>query len=97
MLAVQMQPKAFLHACEGHSPQTLMPLDSGRKLDGITGNWIVFYLLWKQTLPLRPSYLQSTSPTPRSPVSSAPLFPSHYGSMSHQTSAFTCHPKFPLA
>lgn len=54
------------------------------------------------TLPQLPQYLQlfAPSPVPHLPSflpSGAPLFPSHYGGVSHQTAAFTCRPKFPLA
>lgn len=39
----------FMWGVSGLSSQrSLMPLDPGRRLDGITGNWIVFHLLWKQ-------------------------------------------------
>lgn len=43
------------------SQRSLMPLDPGRRLDGITGNWIVFHLLWKQ--PRRHTPPSSTLPT----------------------------------
>lgn len=89
------------------SQHSLMPLDPGRRLDGITGNWIVFHLLWKQpgrdtpqpSPPSRPSTsipAVSCCSTPP-PSVGAPLFPSHYEGMSHKTPAFTCHPKFSLA
>lgn len=62
---------------QGLSSQgTLMPLDAGRKLDGITGNWIVFHLLWRQPggdIPSpTPLYLQLIPPPPttQSPVHS---------------------------
>lgn len=50
---VCVQRLCFLHVhvrgVTGLSSQrSLMPLDPGRRLDGITGNWIVFHLLWKQ-------------------------------------------------
>lgn len=97
----------FMWGVSGLSSQpSLMPLHPGRRLDGITGNWIVFHLLWKQPgrdtpSPLHPTtlpqYLQSAPVAFYPPLSGAPLFPSHYGGMSHRTPAFTCHPKFPLA
>lgn len=53
------------------SQRSLMPFHPGRRLDGITGNWIVFHLLWKQpgrdTLSpptTLPQYLQLATPPP---------------------------------
>lgn len=87
--------------------RSLMPPDPGRRLDGITGNWIVFHLLWKQpgrdthssTLPtFPPLHLDTCSEfSPPHPFSGGcTLFLTHYEGMSHRASAFTCHPKFPL-
>lgn len=62
-------------SCEGvsglSSQRSLMPQDSGRRLDGITGNWIVFHLLWKQ--PGR----DTPPPPPPIPAVSTPRFNMH--------------------
>lgn len=89
----------FSEGVSGLSCQrSLMPLDPGRRLDGIIGNWIVFHLLWKQPgrdtrspLLQSPQYLQSLpwyTQHPPPPLTGAPLFPSHYGGMSYQTLCF---------
>lgn len=84
----------FMQRVTGLSSQrSLMPLDPGRRLDGITWNWIVFHLLWKQPgrdtpQPSPPSHPSTSIPavsycsTPP-PFFGAPLFPFHYEGMSH--------------
>lgn len=61
----------FICGVRGLSSQcSLMPQHPGQSLDGITGNWIVFHLLWKQpgrnTLSLL-QYLQLASTSPHPP------------------------------
>lgn len=84
------------------SQPSLMPPHPGWSLDGITGNWIVFHLLWKQPesdtpsppgpVPaLFPQYLHfSATATPAPPIllTGEPMFPSHYGGMSHWAPCF---------
>lgn len=74
-------------SCEGvsglSSQRSLMLPDPGRRLDGITGNWIVFHLLWKQ--PGR----DTPSPPPTIPAASTPP-PSHVHPSSHPIMKACC-------
>lgn len=69
-----------------------MPLHPGWSPDGITGNWIVFHLLWKRPerdtprhSPPVPALFCYPPSTPQPPFSTGePVLPSHYGGMSHR-------------
>lgn len=91
-----------LVSCESSGARrSLMPSHPGRSLDGITGNWIVFHLLWEQPgwdPPSLPLFPQIPAAVVILPPSRCTPFASHYTDTLHRPPpALTCHGKFPRA